>query len=109
MAEAHVHAHPQPNYMGVFYILLAVTIAEVAVVYVPMSEALLISILLVMALFKAALVALYFMHLKYDNKVLTVIAATPLLLVAIAVAVIAYEYTSYQPVNPAAIAAPVGE
>jgi cytochrome c oxidase subunit 4 len=100
MSDAH--AHPQPNYMAVFYTLFAVTVAEVAIVYVPMPTALLISILMVMALFKAGMVALYFMHLKYDHKVLTVIAATPLLLVAIAVAVVAYEFASNTPTEQAA-------
>ncbi|MBC8146196.1 MAG: cytochrome C oxidase subunit IV family protein [bacterium] len=97
MSEAHAHEHPHPNYMAVFYALFAITVAEVAVTYVGLSEWMLIVILVLMALVKAALVAAYFMHLKYDNKVLTVIAATPLLLVAIALAVLSFEYTNYTP------------
>ena len=96
-------AHPHPNYMAVFYALFAITVAEVGIVYVPMPIALLVSILMVMALVKAGMVALYFMHLKYDNKTLTVIAATPLLLVAIAVAVVSYEFASFNPTPAASV------
>jgi cytochrome c oxidase subunit 4 len=99
MSEAH--AHPQPNYMAVFYTLFGITVAEVAITYAGLPEGILIAILLAMALVKAGLVASYFMHLKYDNKVLTVIAATPLVLVAIAVAVVAFEYANYHPTDAA--------
>jgi cytochrome c oxidase subunit IV len=98
-----VDAHPHPNYMAVFYALFAITLAEVGITYLSMPVALLVAILLGMALVKAGMVALYFMHLKYDNKVLTVVAATPLLLVAIAVSVVAYEFASYQPTSAAAV------
>jgi len=96
MSEAHAHAHPQPNYMGVFWTLLVVTIAEVSVTYIDFfvnNPALMIITLLLMAFGKAVLVALYFMHLRYDNKILSVIAAVPLFLVMFAVAVLAYEFT----------------
>ena len=58
-------AHKQPNYIGVFWWLLALTIIEIAVIYLPIAR-LLIGILLVgLALSKASLVAMYFMHLKF--------------------------------------------
>ena len=97
------NAHPHPNYMAVFYALFALTMAEVGITYVTMPEWMLIAILLVMALVKAGLVAAYFMHLKYDNKVLTVIATTPLLLVAIALAVVSYEYANHSPTEDAKV------
>ena len=102
VGEVHghdVHDAPHPNYMAVFYGLFAITVAEVGIVYVAMPQWLLIAILLLMALVKAAMVAMYFMHLKYDNKMLSVIAVTPLVLIAIAVAVVAYEYASYEPTS----------
>ena len=101
MAEAHAHAHemahdhPHPNYMAIFWWLLGITIAEVAITFVPMAYALLVVILMAMAFAKAILVALYFMHLKFDNKILTIIAAVPVILAAIAICVISYEYTHY--------------
>ena len=72
--------HSEPNYMAIFWWLLALTILEIGATRLPVSK-LIIAILLVgMALTKAALVALYFMHLKFEKKILTVIAFTPLAL-----------------------------
>lgn len=103
MTDAHAvgnsvdHTHPHPNYMGVFWLLLILTILEVVVTlpFVGLSDGLQIPILVIMAFVKAAMVALYFMHLKYDHKVLTVIAVVPVVLVAIAIGVLSYEYTHY--------------
>ena len=73
-------AHKQPNYIGVFWWLLALTIFEVAVIFLPIAR-LLIAILLVgLALSKASLVAMYYMHLKFERTTLGLIAVTPLLL-----------------------------
>ncbi len=106
MAEAHALSHSEehhhPNYMAVFWILLVVTIAEVVVTFIPFfihNPALMVITLLLMAFGKAILVALYFMHLKYDNIILTVIAAVPMILVSFAVAVVAYELTHYTPAS----------
>jgi cytochrome c oxidase subunit 4 len=72
--------HTQPNYIGVFWWLLALTVVEVGVIFLPMAK-LLIAILLVgMALTKASLVAMYFMHLKFEPRTLGLIAVTPLVL-----------------------------
>ena len=73
-------AHKQPNYIGVFWWLLALTVMEIAVIYLPIAR-LLVGILLVgLALSKASLVAMYFMHLKFEARTLGLIALTPLLL-----------------------------
>ena len=73
-----------PNYMGVFWWLLALTILEVifgSLQTGPMYPHLFkILILVSMAVSKAALVALYFMHLVTERKTLTWIAVTPLIL-----------------------------
>lgn len=72
--------HTEPNYMAIFWWLLGFTILEVLTTRAPFSH-LIIAILLVgMALTKAILVAMYFMHLKFERKVLALIAFTPLLL-----------------------------
>ncbi len=73
-------AHKQPNYIGVFWWLLALTIMEIGAIYLPIAR-LLIGILLVgLALSKASLVAMYFMHLKFEARTLGLIAMTPLIL-----------------------------
>jgi cytochrome c oxidase subunit 4 len=66
--------------MKVFYYLLVLTILEI-VVALPTYAPLVKGILLVgMALGKAALVAMYFMHLRFERVTLGVIAFTPLLI-----------------------------
>ena len=73
-------AHKEPNYMAIFWVLLIFTILEIGATKLPVPH-LVIAILLVgMAFTKAALVAMYFMHLKFENRTLTLIAFTPLVL-----------------------------
>jgi cytochrome c oxidase subunit IV len=58
--------HKQPNYTGVFLILVLLTAVEVAVTYLPIPR---IPVLIPLAVAKASLVALYFMHLKFDQRI----------------------------------------
>ena len=73
-------AHTEPNYVGVFWWLLALTILEIAVIYVPMARLIIVILLVGLAVSKAALVAMYFMHLKFERVTLGVIALAPLIL-----------------------------
>jgi len=73
-------AHTQPNYIAIFWWLLALTILEVAVIFTPLAKVLIAILLVGMALSKACLVAMYFMHLKFERTALGLIAVTPLLL-----------------------------
>ncbi len=73
-------AHTEPNYIGVFWWLLALTILEIAVIYMPMARLVIVILLVGLALSKAVLVAMYFMHLKFERVTLGVIALTPLIL-----------------------------
>ncbi len=84
-----MNEHKQPNYMTIFWILLAVTILEVgySLVLAKAPKAILIGGLVLLAAFKALLVALYFMHLKYERKSLGIIVASTLILGAILVSV----------------------
>jgi cytochrome c oxidase subunit IV len=56
------------------------TIAEVAVAYMPLPKTIMVILLVGMAFTKAAMVALYFMHLKFERSTLMWIALTPLML-----------------------------
>lgn len=73
-------AHKEPNYIGVFWWLLALTIIEIAVIYMPMAKLIIVILLIVLAFTKAALVDLYFMHLRFERVTLSLIALTPLIL-----------------------------
>ena len=75
------NAHKEhPKYMRIFWILLALTVAEVAVVYMPLPKIVIALLLIGMACSKALYVALYFMHLKFEKKTLMVIALTPFII-----------------------------
>lgn len=81
--------HKHPNYMAIFWILLTVTVLEVgySLVFEKASKPILIGGLVALAVFKALLVALYFMHLKFERKSLGIIVASTLILGAILVSV----------------------
>lgn len=69
-AGAH-SAHPdEAFYIKVALILAAITAAEVGLFYTSFSEVATNSILLAMAAVKFVMVAAYFMHLKFDHKIL---------------------------------------
>ena len=73
-------AHDEPNYMLIFYWLAALTALEVGVTYMGLPKMLMIAILVGLAVAKAAMVAMYFMHLKFERRTLGLIALTPPLL-----------------------------
>lgn len=85
MAAGHTaHDDHSVNYMAIFWWLLALTILEIMAGYPaagPGYPHLLKGFLLVgMALVKAGLVAMYFMHLRFERMTLAFIAFIPLVL-----------------------------
>ena len=72
--------HREPNYYLVLLWLAVLTVAEIAVVLVDPPLVTKMILLVGMALSKAILVALYFMHLRFETSTLMVIAATPLII-----------------------------
>ena len=69
-----------PKYFKIFWWLLALTIIEVAVAIPEYSIVLKAILLIGLACSKAALVAIYFMHLKFERKTLAAIVITPFLI-----------------------------
>ncbi len=93
--EAH---HPGPRqYVMIGVILFVLTVVEVAVVYMSLGPWLL-PILMVLMTVKFALVVLFFMHLKFDNKLFSTLFTAPLLIaVSIVLALIAlFSYRTLQ-------------
>ncbi len=78
MAENGHQEHPK--YFKIFWWLLALTIIEVAVAIPEYSVVLKAILLIGLACSKAALVAIYFMHLKFEKRTLTVIVLTPFII-----------------------------
>jgi caa(3)-type oxidase subunit IV len=73
-------SHSASNYIKIFYILLVLTIVEVAIVYLGLPKILLAALLVIFAVWKAALVAMHFMHLKFEKRTLALVAITPFIL-----------------------------
>ncbi len=74
------NAHSHPNYIKIFIILSVLTAVEIGVTFLGLPRTLLVSLLVGLAVWKAALVALHFMHLKIEKKTLTIIAVIPFIL-----------------------------
>jgi cytochrome c oxidase subunit 4 len=80
-------AHDEPNYMLIFYWLAALTAIEVGVTYAGLPKVLMIALLVGLAVAKATMVAMYFMHLKFERSTLGLIALTPPLLLVMFVCI----------------------
>jgi len=76
-------SHKEPNYNAIFWWLLAFTVVEVGVIYAHLPRFLLVLALVVLACAKAALVAMYFMHLRFEKGTLITVAIVPLVLVLV--------------------------
>lgn len=84
--------HKAPNYYFIWLILFVLTLAEVGVAFLSMiPKLILILLLLAMAVWKAMLVALYYMHLKFEPRKLWVMVVAPLPLVVILLAIVLSE------------------
>ncbi len=66
-------------YFKIWFILLVFTVLEVMVGVTHWVIGVKAPLLVGMALFKAVLVAAYFMHLKFEKKLMWVVAAAPLI------------------------------
>ena len=86
MATAAAHKHP--NYMAIFWWLAALTVLEIAVVFLPFGKLTNGTILCALAVGKAAMVAAFFMHLRFETKTLTWIAFTPLVIATLLIFVL---------------------
>jgi cytochrome c oxidase subunit 4 len=81
-------AHKHPNYMAIFWWLAALTAIEIAVVFAPFGKFTIGLLLVSLALTKAALVAMYFMHLRFETRTLGLIAIAPLAIATLLVFVL---------------------
>jgi cytochrome c oxidase subunit 4 len=77
--------HKAPNYVAVWAGLAVLTMVELAVVYLGLPRRLTVLSLIFLALWKALLVALYFMHLRFEPKRLLYVVLAPLPLALILV------------------------
>lgn len=71
-ARGHGQTHASvPTYIKVALVLTVITAIEVWVVYVPALSPVLVPLLLVLSAAKFSLVAMFYMHLKFDSRLFT--------------------------------------
>jgi cytochrome c oxidase subunit 4 len=115
-AVAHAeHAHPGwQTYLKIALILFVLTALEVAAYEVvhrhspaglaSMLEPVVVPVLLILSAFKFALVAMFYMHLKMDGKLLSGVFTFSLILAAFTITalmiIFAYLYSHAPTVNP---------
>ncbi len=86
--------HGHPPYILIWVVLLVLTLAEVAMsLYMTnISKVLLAVGLIAMAVWKAVLVAMYYMHLRYEPARLWILAVSPIPLAFILVLAVITEF-----------------
>jgi cytochrome c oxidase subunit 4 len=74
-------SHATPGfYWAIGGILTVITAVEVAIFYIPALAGVLVPLLLTLSAAKFVLVVMFFMHLKYDSKVFTLLFLSGLVL-----------------------------
>ena len=73
------HKHPPAGtYVAIGVILTIITLIEVGVFYVPAFKPVLAPVLLILSAAKFAIVVMFYMHLKFDHKLFTLVFLLPL-------------------------------
>ncbi len=70
METSSVEQHKSPNYVAVFVALVVLTAIEVGVTLTSLPR---VVVLIPLAIAKATLVVLFYMHLRFDSRVFTLI------------------------------------
>ena len=89
MAE---EARKHPNYVMVWLALAVLTAVEVGITFLAWSKSTVILVLVALAVWKASLVALYFMHLRFEKHPLRILAVAPIPLAFILVLFVITEF-----------------
>src|SRR3954452_13734911 len=78
--------HHKVNYVGIFILLCLLTIVTVAVAFVHIErESIKVLVALTIASIKGAAVAMFFMHLKFEGKLIYLILLVPVFLAIVLV------------------------
>jgi cytochrome c oxidase subunit 4 len=91
-----VKPHKHPNYLGVFLALAVITaiitVTELYIDSIPVPKEIIHAGFVVMSLVKATLVAMYYMHLKYDSFIYSVLFLIPVIFAVFLVGILAVGY-----------------
>jgi cytochrome c oxidase subunit 4 len=72
--------HPKPNYGVIFWSLFVLTLLEIITANLPVAKPAVVVGLVCLAIIKASLVALFYMHLKFEKYFIYIIVFFPLFL-----------------------------
>ena len=95
MSESHEHPTVR-HYIQIFVLLAVLTAVELGVALAykawhPYSKGALVIMLIGLAFYKAALVAMHFMHLKLDPKRLSIAVIAPVCVLLVLVTILSFE------------------
>jgi cytochrome c oxidase subunit 4 len=95
-AELKTKPHKRPNYWAVFLALALltalITITELYIDYIPLPKEIIRGSFVVMSLIKATLVAMYYMHLKFDSFIYSILFLMPVVFAIFLVSILAIGY-----------------
>jgi cytochrome c oxidase subunit IV len=84
--------HVKPNYIFIWGVLFVLTVVEVGLTMIGLSKKFTIFALVLLAVWKAVLVALYYMHLRFEPTRLRLFVLAPLPLAVILVVAVLTEF-----------------
>ena len=87
--SAQTHHHP--NYVVIWYWLIGLAIGSVLISALPLPHTMTVVIIFAAAFVKAWLVALYYMHLKFERLLIVSLVVIPLAFFAILLLVLFYD------------------
>ena len=80
------HAHPgAKEYLAIAVVLTVITAIEVAIFYIPQMKPVLVPSLLTLSALKFTLVAMFYMHLKFDHRLFSWLFVIPMPLAAVVI------------------------
>lgn len=98
----HGHVTPLKVYIGIFLTLMVLTVVTVLVAYVNVGAFNKV-VALSIASFKATLVVLFFMHVKYASRLTQLFVVSGMFFLAILLGLTMVDYGSRMWVNPPAL------
>ena len=85
-ATPQEQGHPgAKEYLGIAVILTVLTAVEVAVFYIPAMRPMIVPTLLTLSALKFALVAMFYMHLKFDHRLFSWLFVVPMIIAALVI------------------------
>ena len=93
MANEHAE-HAEPNYFAIMVVLTILTIIEIIIPQFISAKLTAGTLLVLLAVVKAVIVALYFMHLRFERSILGVIAMTPMAICVFLIVMLLPDITS---------------